>query len=47
MALIRTFENNPHKKAAINMRTVVEFANSTSTMLIEALFHVEKSGQTH
>lgn len=42
MALIRTFENNPHKKAAINMRAVVEFANSTSSMLMEALFHVER-----
>lgn len=41
LELIRTFENNPHKGAVRTMRVIVEFANKTSSSLMEALFHTE------
>ena len=41
LELIRTFENNPHEEAGRTMRVIVEFANKTSSRLLEALFHTE------
>jgi len=41
LTLVQTFEHNPHKGAGRSMRVIVEFANKTSAMLMEALFHTE------